>query len=311
MPLFDAPSGARIHYMVPSSPDHSETIDPSKPTVVLLHPVFLDSHFFAKQYGDARLARGYNLASLDHHYHGQTEAELDDKPYDFNLVAEDLLYAMNGIGISKAHLLATGVGAQIAVVMQTLAPERISSLLLCGLLPERETEENLEQYRFMRDACCENADDGSDRLPSDVVHGLHWVLFGEDESAQSLMEEWVETTSLRPSNKLLISKLFSVLVDRTPMGQELWDAISCPVLVIHGGNDVACSERVAREEFNRMSRAPKEFHVVADAPHLLSWTHALKVNTLLANFLDHITGVDSRETVLRLANKKSFPRRTD
>jgi pimeloyl-ACP methyl ester carboxylesterase len=74
--------------MVPSSLDHSETIDTSKPTVVLLHPRFFDSHFFAKQYGDARLARGYNLATLDHHYHGQTEADLDDKPYDFNLVSQ-------------------------------------------------------------------------------------------------------------------------------------------------------------------------------------------------------------------------------
>jgi hypothetical protein len=60
---------------------------------------------------------------------------------------------MNGIGIPKAHLLATSLGTQIAVVMQTLAPgkwewlsdisaysclEKISSLLLCGLLPERD-----------------------------------------------------------------------------------------------------------------------------------------------------------------------------
>jgi hypothetical protein len=49
------------------------------------------------------------------------------------------------------------------------------------------------------------------------------------------MEEWVETTAFRPSNKLLICKLFSGLLDRTPMDPELWDAISCPVLVIHGG----------------------------------------------------------------------------
>jgi pimeloyl-ACP methyl ester carboxylesterase len=88
MPLVNASLGVRVYYMVPSCLDHSETIDPSKPTLVLLHPRFFDSHFFAKQYGDARLARGYNLVTLDHHHHGQTQAELDDKPYDFQQVCQ-------------------------------------------------------------------------------------------------------------------------------------------------------------------------------------------------------------------------------
>jgi hypothetical protein len=47
-----------------------------------------------------------------------------------------------------------------------------------------QTDENLEQYRFFRDACYDTADDGSDRLPSDVVNGLHWIYFGEDEGAR-------------------------------------------------------------------------------------------------------------------------------
>lgn len=88
MPLIHVSPGVRIYYMVPSCLDHSETIDPTKPTVVLLHPRFFDSHFFARQYGDARLARSYNLVSVDHHYHGQTKAEVDDKPYDFQKVRQ-------------------------------------------------------------------------------------------------------------------------------------------------------------------------------------------------------------------------------
>lgn len=106
----------------------------------------------------------------------------------------------------------------------------------------------------MRDACYERADDGSDRLPSDVVHGIHWMYFGEDESArecsrsnlpqlngdtipilESFLEEWVETSPFRPSNKLLITKIFSTILDRNPVDPKLWGAISCPVLVIHGG----------------------------------------------------------------------------
>lgn len=88
MPLVNTSSGVRVQYMVPSCLDRSDTLDPTKPTLVLLHPLFFDSRFFARQYGDARLARGYNLVTLDHHYHGQTEAKLDDKAYDFKQVRD-------------------------------------------------------------------------------------------------------------------------------------------------------------------------------------------------------------------------------
>lgn len=140
MPFVIASPNVHVYYMVPSCLDRSNTIDPTKPTVVLLHPRFFDSHFFAKQYGDARLARGYNLVTLDHHYHGQTQAKLDDKPYNFILVskssdalvisivpflfqvANDMLRAMSEIGIANAHIFAASLGSQIAIVMQTLAP---------------------------------------------------------------------------------------------------------------------------------------------------------------------------------------------
>ena len=51
----------------------------------------------------------------------------------------------------------------------------------------------------------------------------------------SFLEEWVESSAFRPSNKLLIKKIFSAILDRTPVDPKLWGAISCPVLVIHGG----------------------------------------------------------------------------
>ena len=72
---------------------------------------------------------------------------------------------------------------------------------------------------------------------------------------------------------------------------------------------MSCPEDVARGVFDMMTRAPKEIHAIADGPHFLSWTHALNVNTLLANFLDEITGVDSRQTVLKLTGRRSFFRR--
>lgn len=88
MPLVKVSSGLKMHYIVPSSPDPNRPyIDPSRPTVIMLHPRFFDSHFFAPQFRDGRLTKAYNVVAIDHHYHGQTEAPLDSKPYDFDLVS--------------------------------------------------------------------------------------------------------------------------------------------------------------------------------------------------------------------------------
>jgi hypothetical protein len=103
MPFVKASSGVQVHYLVPSCLDHSDVIDHTKPTVVLLHPRFFDSHFFTPQTRDARLARGYNLVTLDHHYHGRTTANLNSKPYDFKLVSSTVR-----ISISHSSQLCPG-----------------------------------------------------------------------------------------------------------------------------------------------------------------------------------------------------------
>jgi pimeloyl-ACP methyl ester carboxylesterase len=78
--------GLQMHYIIPSSSRGASHIDPERPTVILLHPRFFDLHFFGPQYRDSRLAKGYNLIAIDHHYHGKTTAPLDDKPYNFQKV---------------------------------------------------------------------------------------------------------------------------------------------------------------------------------------------------------------------------------
>jgi pimeloyl-ACP methyl ester carboxylesterase len=88
MPFVKVSSNLKMHYIVPSSPDPNKPyIDPTRPTIVMLHPRFFDSHFFAPQFRDGRLTKAYNVIAIDHHYHGRTVAPLDSKPYDFDLVS--------------------------------------------------------------------------------------------------------------------------------------------------------------------------------------------------------------------------------
>lgn len=107
MPLVKVSSGLKMHYIVPSSPDPNKPyIDPSRPTVVMLHPRFFDSHFFAPQFRDGRLTKAYNIVAIDHHYHGRTEAPLDSKPYDFDLVS------CTDLSCGRQYLIRCGLGSQ-------------------------------------------------------------------------------------------------------------------------------------------------------------------------------------------------------
>lgn len=298
MPLVKVSSGLKIHYIVPSSPDPNKPyIYPSRPTIIMLHPRFFDSHFFAPQFRDGRLTKAYNVVAIDHHYHGQTEAPLDSKPYDFDLVAKAVLSAMDALKIKEAHVLGNSLGAQIATVMAMQAPQRVQSLTLIAQNPPFEDEENREQFIFLKESCYERADDGSDQLASDVVHGLHWIYFGDDPSAQGVIDEWVTTTKFKPSNRKLIDKIFSAVLDRKPIDQKEWDKITCPVLIIHGGEDVPAPPAVAQQFYDLLRKADREIHIIEGAPHFLTHTHYREVNPLVEDFLDKVTGVDSKQAI--------------
>lgn len=163
---------------------------------------------------------------------------------------------MDALKIKEAHVLGNSLGAQIATVMAMQAPKRVQSLILIAQNPPMEVcalsieymlnrradcsatpqdDENREQFIFLKESCYERADDGSDQLASDVVHALHWIYFGDDPSAQGVIDEWVATTKFRPSNRKLIDKIFSAVLDRQPIEQKQWDKITCPALIIHGG----------------------------------------------------------------------------
>ena len=52
----------------------TSSFDVAKPTVLLLHPVFLDTTWLRAQMDDMRLSEGYNLVAMDARCHGRTKS---------------------------------------------------------------------------------------------------------------------------------------------------------------------------------------------------------------------------------------------
>jgi hypothetical protein len=75
MPYIDIAQGndfASLWYITNSPTGHVSSFHPDKPTVILLHPFFLDSTWLDSQFGDPRLNEDHNLIAFDQRAAGRT-----------------------------------------------------------------------------------------------------------------------------------------------------------------------------------------------------------------------------------------------
>jgi pimeloyl-ACP methyl ester carboxylesterase len=98
MPYVDLPNAhddyASIWYITNSPSSTVGGFDPSKATVLLLHPLFLDSTWLTAQFEDPRLSSRYNLIALDARHAGQTTSRLNAKQ-DSWTDAADLAFTLD------------------------------------------------------------------------------------------------------------------------------------------------------------------------------------------------------------------------
>ena len=92
MPYIDLqskPDYASIFYTTNTTYRNISGFHPDKPTVVILHPLLLDSSWLCLQFGDPRLNDAYNLISFDMRSCGRSFCRLDAR-HDSWVDAADL-----------------------------------------------------------------------------------------------------------------------------------------------------------------------------------------------------------------------------
>ena len=95
MPYVDIAQGndfASLWYITNSPTGHVSSFDPDKPTVILLHPFFLDSTWLDSQFCDPRLNEDYNLIAFDQRAAGRTLSRPNGKQDSWSDAA-DLAFA--------------------------------------------------------------------------------------------------------------------------------------------------------------------------------------------------------------------------
>jgi pimeloyl-ACP methyl ester carboxylesterase len=124
-------AGAQLHY---------RELGEGSP-VILLHASPLSSEFMLGQI-QALASAGYRAIALDTPGYGQSDP-LPEPPQSLADYARAFLAGIDALGLRSFGLYGTATGAQLALAIARMAPERITRLVLdnCGLFTEEQVAE--------------------------------------------------------------------------------------------------------------------------------------------------------------------------
>lgn len=95
------------------------SFNPDKPTIVMLHPLHLDSTWLYPQLEDPRLSAHYNIIAFDTRLTGQSRSKVTGKS-DLWVQAADLAHAFYHLQLPPAHVFACEVFSYVALRLAAL-----------------------------------------------------------------------------------------------------------------------------------------------------------------------------------------------
>jgi len=101
--------------------------------VVLIHGLLSSAQMnWTLPGATALVAQHHQVIALDCRGHGNSDKPLEESAYGVPMV-EDVVALLDHLGISKAHIVGYSMGGMIALKLAVLHPDRVKSLMLCGM----------------------------------------------------------------------------------------------------------------------------------------------------------------------------------
>ncbi|KIJ19849.1 hypothetical protein PAXINDRAFT_68177 [Paxillus involutus ATCC 200175] len=214
MPYIDIPSRddyVSIWYITNSGYGNVGSFDPEKPTVVILHPLFLDSSWLTRHFDDPRLSSEYNLIALDQRTMGRSRCR-PSPLHDCYVDAADLAAVMQTLLLPASHLLAFEcIAVNCVLRLAAVWPELVLSLTLCNVPPPTELKWVFNAYDELLQMWCYAAD-----LDSFEYAGNEVVTFMTGETNNTDLQDdliayWEVATP--PGKRLRIVELVNIMMN--------------------------------------------------------------------------------------------------
>ena len=253
-------NGQTIHY-TDSGGDY--------PAVIFAHGFFLDHTMFDAQV--EQLSDRFRCIAWDQRGFGETPVT---GPFSYWDSAQDAVALLDHLQIDQAAFVGMSQGGFLSLRAALTCTERVRGVVLIGSEAGINTVEEKEGYRQVFDQWQSNGPLG------DVGQFVGNLLFGDP----ALTEKWLPVWESRDRSSLIHP--VETLLSRDDITSRLSD-IACPVLVIHGTDDVAITidkaEIVVAAVPDCRGLVP-----VRGAGHSPNMTHPAEVNSALVQFLDEL-----------------------
>ncbi|KAH9478562.1 Protein ABHD11 [Psilocybe cubensis] len=288
-----------FNYVI-STPDseNAQNIDPSLPTILFLHPVYVSAVMFHNQFASPRLRR-FNLVGVDARCHGNTVGPVPPTARRAE-VAEDVSKFIEALKLPRCHIVGVSMGACVALQMAVAHPEQVLSTFMISPLPLVEPDDVASGRQEIYDCWVAGRknDNPDEDAMLDAVLGA--VQLGFNQSNESIVSALVQYTlpqaikNWSPENFGAFHTVsVDFFVDRKPHDLAQLRQIECPVHLVHCGGDVAYPLHYVEELRSRLASAGLQPRLsqVKDAPHFGNVTHSEEINDLLHDWvMEHSDG---------------------
>ncbi|KAH0839594.1 alpha/beta-hydrolase [Lanmaoa asiatica] len=294
MPFVHLPSHddhVSIWYITNSPYGNVGSFDPEKPTVVILHPLFIDSSWLTRHFDDPRLSSDYNLIAFDHRTYGRSRCR-PSALHDCYVDAADLASVIQALFLPPAHFLAFEcLSVNSALRLTALWPELVLSLSLCNVPPPTELKWVFNTYDELLQLWCHAPDlDSFEHAGSEVVT----FMTGETDNIDlqdDLIAFWERMTP--PAKRLRIVELINIMMNRTMLGKKELRRITCPVLIIQNEQSPVAPLMYAeslRDDIRDATGKDPRFYVIRGARACVSIIpgSASLVNRVFTGFLSQL-----------------------
>ncbi|KAI0676767.1 Alpha/Beta hydrolase protein [Trametes maxima] len=257
--------------------------DPEKPTLVMLHPLFLDSSWLHPQLDDPRLNSNFNIITFDQRSTGKSLYKPSGK-HDLWVTAAELAHCFHHLRLPPAHIFAPELFSFTALRFAALFPELTLSLTLCNVSPQTELKSIFEAFEELTHLWCYAED-----LESFETACKELINCYAQDAHPDLVDELVAFWEVHypPFRRTSVITNVNLVLNRTPMTPDELASIRCPVLIIQAERSPTHPMEYAQQLRQSLINVPNGaqlFNVKATHGYLSLLSSSI-VNQVLNKFL--------------------------
>ncbi|KAM0748444.1 alpha/beta-hydrolase [Meredithblackwellia eburnea MCA 4105] len=264
----------------------ANSVDPKKPTLVLINSYATSIDLYTPQFQDPELTSAVNLIAvglLGHELEAKINVAGTDQ-FTFWDQADLVNEVLETLGIDKYFVLGTSQGGFIAARAALRAGPRVLGIIACGSTFAAENS----YVEYFQDLCDEFGTRDSNFVVPEPYNKWFIHMGWGNEVDTDLEAFWRDTLVKRYTGLAGQRRLWQITVnlfERDGIKNKL-DDLTCPMLILHGEEDVAIAVEKMESQFKWIKNTvDKQLHIIKDGTHYLTQSSPEEVKGFILPFM--------------------------